>query len=49
MIETRAWQNKMKNNLRKLLFSFDKGIFNYCFGNLDSSVIILAAAEALSR
>ena len=28
MIETRTWQNKMKNNLRKVLFQFDKGIFN---------------------
>ena len=28
MIETRAWQNRMKNNLRKVLFQFDKGIFN---------------------
>ena len=25
MIEARAWQNKLKNNLRKQLFQFDKG------------------------
>ena len=35
MIEARAWQNKLKNNLRKKLFQFDKGN-NIIFAMIDN-------------